>query len=106
MKLANILAVITRQAHVIGLSNGATNEYMAKADAEVRELDAFAAVIYTSNLDPNAANTKPKMGDSEIKSSNGIGVSDVGAQKADEMIESQLESAWAKVAGSSSFSGS
>lgn len=107
VKLANILAIMTRQAHVIGLSNNnATNEYLAKADAEVRELDAFAAVIYTSNLDPNTTEARAKTTEEGIKSADGVGVSDVGAEKADEMIESQLESAWAKVAGSTSFAGS
>ncbi|KPI37774.1 Peroxisomal biogenesis factor 3 [Cyphellophora attinorum] len=85
-------------------NNGATNEYLAKADADVRELDAFAAVIYTSNLPNTTTEARPKSSEGQIKSSDGIGVSDVGAEKADEMIESQLESAWAKVAGSTSFS--
>lgn len=106
VKLANLLPIITKQAHAIGLSDGSTNEYVAKADAEVRELDSFAAVIYTSNLDPNSPEARPKTAEGDIKSSGGIGVSDVGAEHADEMIESQLESAWAKVAGSTSFPGS
>ena len=47
-KLANILAVITRQAHAIG--NGVPNEYVQAMEG-VRELEAFAAVIYSSNFD-------------------------------------------------------
>jgi peroxin-3 len=45
-KLATILAVITRQAHAIG--NGVPNAYVQAMEG-VRELEAFAAVVYTSN---------------------------------------------------------
>lgn len=105
VKLAQILPIVTRQAHAIGhSSDGTPNEYVAKADAEVRELDAFAAVIYTTNLE--SEQTRPRAGDSEsVKSAEGVGVSDVGVERADEMIESQLEGAWAKVTGSTSFPG-
>lgn len=47
-KLANILAVMTRQAHSIG--SGVSNEYV-QATEGVRELEAFAAVIYSSNFE-------------------------------------------------------
>ncbi|KAL8704493.1 MAG: hypothetical protein Q9225_008086 [Loekoesia sp. 1 TL-2023] len=47
-KLANILAVMTRQAHAIG--NGVPNRY-AEAIEGVRELEAFAAVIYSSHFE-------------------------------------------------------
>lgn len=47
-KLATILAVVTRQAHVIG--NGIPNEYVQTIEG-VRELEAFAAVIYCSNFE-------------------------------------------------------
>lgn len=48
VKLANILAVMTRQAHVIG--NGVPNQY-AQAIEGVKELEAFAAVIYSSQFE-------------------------------------------------------
>lgn len=49
-KLANVLAVLARQAHVIG--NGASpNLYVSAMDQGVRELEAFAAVVYSSNFD-------------------------------------------------------
>ncbi|KAL8944435.1 MAG: hypothetical protein Q9216_000486 [Gyalolechia sp. 2 TL-2023] len=47
-KLASILAVVTRQAHVIG--NGVPNRY-AQAIEGVKELEAFAAVIYSSHFE-------------------------------------------------------
>lgn len=50
-KLATILAVMTREAHKIG--NGVPNEYVQAIDA-VSELEAFAAVIYSSNFELEA----------------------------------------------------
>ena len=47
-KLATILAVMTREAHKIG--NGVPNEYVQAIEA-VSELEAFAALVYSSNLD-------------------------------------------------------
>ena len=47
-KLATILAVVTRQAHAIG--NGVPNEYVQSMEG-VRELEAFAAVVYSSNFE-------------------------------------------------------
>ena len=47
-KVANSLAVFCRQAHSIG--TGANNEYLAAIE-HVRDLEAFAAVVYSSNFD-------------------------------------------------------
>ncbi|KAL8734924.1 MAG: hypothetical protein Q9166_001276 [cf. Caloplaca sp. 2 TL-2023] len=47
-KLAAILAVMTRQAHAIG--HGVPNKY-AQAIEGVKELEAFAAVIYSSQFE-------------------------------------------------------
>ncbi|KAG5994426.1 hypothetical protein E4U43_003237 [Claviceps pusilla] len=44
--LPKILSVLTRQAHVIG--NGVPNEYLQDMET-VRALEAFAAVVYSSN---------------------------------------------------------
>ncbi|EEU46498.1 uncharacterized protein NECHADRAFT_100129 [Fusarium vanettenii 77-13-4] len=44
--LPKIMSVLTRQAHVIG--NGMPNEYLQKMET-VRDLEAFAAVVYSSN---------------------------------------------------------
>jgi len=51
-KLATILAVITRQAHTIG--NGVPNTYVQALEG-VKEVEAFAAVVYSSNLEHEAA---------------------------------------------------
>jgi peroxin-3 len=47
-KLANTLAVFCRQAHAIG--SGASNDYLAAMEG-VRDLSAFAAVVYSSNFE-------------------------------------------------------
>ena len=106
VKLASILAILTRQAHVIGNGNSAPNEYVSAIEAEVRELEAFAAVIYASNLEHSVDEAQPRTANTEegVQGSTGTGVSDVGAEQVDEMIESKLESAWAKVTGSTGFS--
>lgn len=50
-KLANLLAVMTRQTHVIGNGAHPPNEYLVAMDQNVRELEAFSAVVYSSNFD-------------------------------------------------------
>lgn len=50
-KLATTLAVMTREAHKIG--GGVPNEYVQAIEA-VSELEAFAAVIYSSNFECDA----------------------------------------------------
>ncbi|KAH9872917.1 hypothetical protein J1614_005312 [Plenodomus biglobosus] len=47
-KVANSLAVFCRQAHSIG--SGANNEYLAAIE-QVKDLEAFAAVVYSSNFE-------------------------------------------------------
>lgn len=46
VKLPIVLATLTRQAHSIG--NGVPNEYLQTME-QVRDLEAFAAVVYSSN---------------------------------------------------------
>jgi len=46
VKLPIVLAILTRQAHSIG--NGVPNEYL-QAMEQVKDLEAFAAVVYSSN---------------------------------------------------------
>jgi peroxin-3 len=58
-KLANTLAVFCRQAHAIG--SGSTNEYLTAMEA-VKDLEAFAAVVYSSNFEfeaPEPASEPP-----------------------------------------------
>ncbi len=50
--LPKILSVLTRQAHVIG--NGMPNEYLQEME-QVRDLEGFAAVVYSSNWEAEIA---------------------------------------------------
>ena len=74
-KLATILAVITRQAHVIG--NGVPNAYV-QAMENVRELEAFAAVVYSSNFELDGVN---QMGVSGREMDNAEGTSPAAVEK-------------------------
>ncbi|RAO73679.1 uncharacterized protein BHQ10_009691 [Talaromyces amestolkiae] len=49
-KLATVLALITRESHVIGNGTNPPNEYLEAMEQSVQELEAFAAVIYSSNF--------------------------------------------------------
>lgn len=100
VKLASILAVLTRQAHAIGNGSNPPNEYLSRVDAEVRELDSFAAVIYTSNLEAGIEQQQGARTEGALKSSHGVGVSEVGDMPVEELVESKLESAWERVTGS------
>lgn len=53
--LPKILSVLTRQAHVIG--NGMPNEYL-QAMETVRDLEGFAAVVYSSNWQAEIAHNE------------------------------------------------
>jgi peroxin-3 len=66
-KLANLLAVLARQAHVIGNGSHAPNEYLAAMDQNVRELEAFSAVIYSSNFDLELPSASKAAADAEIE---------------------------------------
>ncbi|KAL8846446.1 MAG: hypothetical protein Q9221_008471 [Calogaya cf. arnoldii] len=96
-KLAAILAVVTKQAHAIG--NGVPNKY-AQAIESVKELEAFAAVIYSSQFEFEAlgdARTEqlakePSRLDEAIGEKQGAGV--VGA------ATDMFENVWGKITGS------
>ena len=51
VKLATMLAVLTREAHSIGNGTNPPNEYLVAMEQGVRDLEAFAAVVYSSNFD-------------------------------------------------------
>ena len=61
-KLANVLAVMARQAHVIGNGANPPNEYLTVMEQNVRQLEAFAAVIYSSNLNLDIPGSDAKGG--------------------------------------------
>ncbi|KAI4239474.1 MAG: hypothetical protein LQ349_000344 [Xanthoria aureola] len=95
-KLAAILAVVTKQAHAIG--NGVPNKY-AQAIEGVKELEAFAAVIYSSQFEFEALGdartelAKEPPGRTEaVAGKEGAGV--IGA------ATDMFENVWGKVTGS------
>jgi peroxin-3 len=120
-KLANILAVMTRQAHSIGpatpmdpnASPHAANEYLREVES-VRDLEAFSAVVYSSNFEWEA----PGLGEGSGGSSGAAGAgspekkatevelgSGSGSASANQISESAIdlgdtgasfESAWGK----------
>ena len=124
IRLATILAVMTREAHKIG--NGVPNEYVQAVEG-VSELEAFAAVVYSSNFE---AEISPNTGfshgasdrESAVKAERGATTSeDTSVVEAKEAITTQdksgifgkatglvdatwtgFESAWARVIGSGS----
>ncbi|KAF5879250.1 putative peroxin-3 family protein [Botrytis fragariae] len=98
VKLPLILAVLTRQAHSIG--NGVPNEYL-QAMEQVRELEAFAAVVYSSH--ENEINPIDDFGSAVLVPKNGLGESEmtsVASNGQDSLIDvgtaSRFESAWGK----------
>lgn len=58
-KLATILAVVARQAHNVGNGNNPPNEYVVAMEQGVRELEAFAAVVYSTNFDLESSMPRP-----------------------------------------------
>jgi peroxin-3 len=89
VKLPIVLATLTRQAHKIG--NGAPNEYLQVME-QVRDLEAFAAVVYSSNWESEIA---PMKDDNDTK---GKGVS--GEESIIDLgTASNFESVWGKATG-------
>ena len=65
-KLATILAVMTKQAH--GIGNGVPNEYVQAMEG-VKEVEAFAAVIYSSPFEGEVEAPQEERGSAtEVKS--------------------------------------
>ncbi|QSZ35568.1 hypothetical protein DSL72_008438 [Monilinia vaccinii-corymbosi] len=98
VKLPLILAVLTRQAHSIG--NGVPNEYL-QAMEQVRELEAFAAVVYSSH--ENEISLVDDFGSAILVPKNGLDESELAAVASngqDSLIDvgtaSRFESAWGK----------
>jgi peroxin-3 len=87
VKLPIVLATLTRQAHKIG--NGVPNEYL-QAMEEVRDLEAFAAVVYSSNWETEIA---PIRDGSDTKEKQPSGESSI----VDDGTASTFEGVWSSV---------
>jgi peroxin-3 len=98
-KVANSLAVFCRQAHSIG--SGANNEYLAAIES-VGGLEAFAAVVYSSNFEFESPEmegvSRPQTAEQQPKTSLAVDeakVDDV-TEKSAEKVDDPFESAWGK----------
>jgi peroxin-3 len=99
--LPKILSVLTRQAHVIG--NGVPNEYLQDMET-VRDLEAFAAVVYSSNWENEAR--EDGLMDSAIYVEKPVqeekGAPVPGESGAADDAQSGLQSAWERAMGKTS----
>ncbi|KAH6684177.1 Peroxin-3 [Halenospora varia] len=106
VKLPIVLATLTRQAHSIG--NGMPNEYL-QAMEQVRDLEAFAAVVYSSNWENEISPMNDDGGAVLIEKDEPAGpeIAASGSQPSDETVPGQesivdvgsastFESAWGK----------
>lgn len=91
VKLPIVLAILTRQAHSIG--NGVPNEYLQSME-QVRDLEAFAAVVYSSNWE-NEIN--PAVEESGTMNIDPVVPAEVGQESVVDLgTASTFESAWGK----------
>ncbi|USP78582.1 hypothetical protein yc1106_05856 [Curvularia clavata] len=94
-KVANSLAVFCRQAHSIG--SGANNEYLAAVEA-VRGLEAFAAVVYSSNFEYESPETailnQPAPAQEELSKS--TPAQNDAVNQSSEKSDDPFENAWGK----------
>ena len=106
-KLANLLAVLARQAHVVGNGTHPPNEYLNAMEQNVRELEAFSAVIYSSNFDLELLGASRRKAENEAAAppsprepENGFGGNDLGEQSQqisqEGTADSAFEQAWGK----------
>lgn len=98
--LPKVLSVLTRQAHAIG--NGMPNEYLQEMEG-VRELEGFAAVVYSSNWESEIERDEEGgMGMAREKERVGGRVNVVVEESAvlvDRDVGGSLEGAWERATG-------
>ena len=103
VKLPIVLAILTRQAHSIG--NGVPNEYLQSME-QVRDLEAFAAVVYSSNWESEIIPMN-EVGSTVFVAKEGLAGAEIVAAQAGEAVPSEesvvdvgdvssFESAWGK----------
>lgn len=94
VKLPIVLAILTKQAHSIG--NGVPNEYLQAMEG-VRDLEAFAAVVYSSNWENDMVPVEEEAEKGKVEDS-GVLVESVGIgeESVVDVTKSAFESAWGK----------
>lgn len=100
--------MFSRQAHVVG--SGSTNDYLAAMEG-VKDLNAFAAVVYSSNFefeapewDINPIQTNAEYGTSALPTPAARAVPDdvldaSGLDGSISLVEADFQKAWDKAAG-------
>lgn len=96
VKLPIVLATLTRQAHSIG--NGVPNEYL-QAMEQVRDLEAFAAVVYSSNWEAEVMPMTEDMSTRSKKTSDDDTMIFGTESTVDVGSSSGFEAAWGKAVG-------
>ena len=91
-KLANLLAVLARQAHVIGSGSQPSNEYLLAMDQNVRELEAFSAVIYSSNFDLELLRANTNAGSAAVGTGDPIDPDPSSSSPSAVMVDKETES--------------
>lgn len=100
VKLPIILATLTRQAHSIG--NGVPNEYL-QAMEQVRDLEAFAAVVYSSNWENEISPMEESGSASFVKVDGPAGPEIVPAEVVQEKEKGEGSESVVVLGGESSF---
>lgn len=90
-KLATVLAVVSRQAQSIGNGANPPNEYLAAMEQGVRELEAFAAVVYSSNFDLESSERRTGVEQPGPATSNSGNASKLGSEPASRVGESIVD---------------
>lgn len=103
VKLPIVLATLTRQAHKIG--NGVPNEYL-QAMEQVRDLEAFAAVVYSSNWEAEITPMRDESDSKDTKSKEAVSDFNAAEREDDAILGGdsvidvgparKFESAWGK----------
>jgi peroxin-3 len=90
-KLANLLAVMARQAHVIGNGAHHPNEYLVAMDQNVRELEAFSAVVYSSNFDLELLGAKDNLAPPKDVLTDSVDAAPASPSFSHVMVEKEVE---------------
>ncbi|KAL2753334.1 hypothetical protein ACRALDRAFT_1058186 [Sodiomyces alcalophilus JCM 7366] len=96
VQLPRILSVLTRQAHLVG--NGMPNEYLSEME-RVRDLESFAAVVYSSNWENEVMNEEGALAGSGSTADVRAAEVNVGPGASDEVQMSGAEVAAAAAGG-------
>ncbi|EED18227.1 peroxisomal membrane protein (Pex3), putative [Talaromyces stipitatus ATCC 10500] len=103
-KLATVLALITRESHIIGNGTNPPNEYLVAMEQGVQELEAFAAVIYSSNFHLGLLESENAVAAAaKIQEENQPGLRSADVASAEQSIASKQEQETSSVTDDNAF---